>query len=182
MILYNIGLQSHTLSIPVETTCLLSYILDEETIDIARVISNELKQVGLSNAQLGYSIACQLTYPCLITGLCKKAKALIPGGGHVIIEGKINDDLIESFYVTKQDNQAARVVPIAATPLDHPHFDPQDDYNMAMHDARRRDFLFMQKSMQQLYLHIGNPHIPHPLGNQEELIAYADWLEGGPSS
>ncbi|KAL5100043.1 hypothetical protein RYX36_004370 [Vicia faba] len=72
VVLYKIRPRSHTSSIPVETTCLLSYMLDEATIDIARVILNEMKRVVLSNTRLGDRISCQLTYSGLVMGLCKK--------------------------------------------------------------------------------------------------------------
>ncbi|KAL5073151.1 hypothetical protein RYX36_012135, partial [Vicia faba] len=91
----------------------LSYILDEVTLDIARVISNEMKRVALSNIRLRDRITCTLMYPSLIMGLCKKAKVHIPGDGHVTIEGEINDDLIERFCIRRQVDPAAGAIPVA---------------------------------------------------------------------
>ncbi|KAL5080920.1 hypothetical protein RYX36_009341 [Vicia faba] len=91
MVLYNLRPQSHTSSIPVKTVCLLSYMLDEVSVDIARVIANELKMADLSGTLHGDRTLCQLTYSGLIIGLCKKEKVQILADGHVTIKGMIND-------------------------------------------------------------------------------------------
>ncbi|KAL5064563.1 hypothetical protein RYX36_026300 [Vicia faba] len=94
----------------------------------------------------------------------------------------LRNKLCKRGALMRQVDPAPGVVPIVVSLLAQSHFDPHDDYNMVMHEAYRRAFLFMQKSMQHLYLHIGNPLIRRPLGTKEELIAYANWPEGGPSA
>ncbi|KAL5073142.1 hypothetical protein RYX36_012126, partial [Vicia faba] len=42
---------------------------NETTLDIARVITNEMKRLTFSNTRLRDRISCQLTYPGLIMGL-----------------------------------------------------------------------------------------------------------------
>ncbi|KAL5098286.1 hypothetical protein RYX36_002613 [Vicia faba] len=116
VVLYNIRTWSYTSSIPVETVGLLSYMLDEATIDIARVISKELKRVDLSSTRLGDRIAFQLTCPGLMMGLCKKEKVQIPGDGCVTIKGMINDNFIERLCVNKQVDPIAEAVPVATAP------------------------------------------------------------------
>ncbi|KAL5065994.1 hypothetical protein RYX36_027731 [Vicia faba] len=40
----------------------------------------------------------------------------------------------------------------------------------------------MQESMQQLNLQFREPLVDHPLRSRDDLIAYANWAEGGPST
>ncbi|KAL5082292.1 hypothetical protein RYX36_010713 [Vicia faba] len=47
LVLYNIRSKSHTSSIPLDTAYLLYYIIDEKRVDVARVISNEMKMIAL---------------------------------------------------------------------------------------------------------------------------------------
>ncbi|KAL5074805.1 hypothetical protein RYX36_013789 [Vicia faba] len=72
VVLYNIRPHSHTSSIPMEVGGLLDCILEGKTVDVARLISNELKKVALSGTSLGDRTPCQLTYPGLIMGLCRR--------------------------------------------------------------------------------------------------------------
>ncbi|KAI5410010.1 hypothetical protein KIW84_055472 [Lathyrus oleraceus] len=53
LLLYNIRTKSHTSSIPIDTACLLYYILDERQVDVARVISNEIRMIASSGHRLG---------------------------------------------------------------------------------------------------------------------------------
>ncbi|KAL5065993.1 hypothetical protein RYX36_027730 [Vicia faba] len=103
-----------------EITGLLSYMLDGTIIDFSRLISNELKRITLSNTQLGERITCQLTYPGLIMGLCKKAKVKIPDDGHNTIEWVINDNFIDHFCISKQVYLAEGSVSVAAAPPAQP--------------------------------------------------------------
>ncbi|KAL5079190.1 hypothetical protein RYX36_007611 [Vicia faba] len=92
VVLYNIRIHSHMSSIPVETVCLLYYILEGKFVDVARRIANKLKRVALSGTRHGDQTSCQLTYPRMIMGLCKKARVPIPIEGHQVIKGTINEN------------------------------------------------------------------------------------------
>ncbi|KAL5056350.1 hypothetical protein RYX36_037032 [Vicia faba] len=141
--LYNIRPHSHPSSIPMETACLLSYILDKKLVDAARLIANELNKVALGGTRYGDRIHFQLTYFGLIMNLCKKSRVPIPSESHQVIQGVTNDQFIERYYVLR-----AEAAPIAAAPPAHMYMDPSSAYNMAMHEAYRRDFLFMHDFMQ----------------------------------
>lgn len=70
LLLYNLKLRSHTSSLPVDVSFLLYFIMTDGRVDIAQIISQEIKSVASSSPVLGAKPSTQLTYSGLITGLC----------------------------------------------------------------------------------------------------------------
>ncbi|KAL5070242.1 hypothetical protein RYX36_021129 [Vicia faba] len=116
VVLYNIRPHSHTSSIPVEICGLLACILEGNTVDVGRLIANELKKVSLSGTSLGDRTSCQLSYPGLIMGLRKKSQVTIPSVGHQVIKGVIDDTFIAMYCVLRYETPAVPVVPVVAAP------------------------------------------------------------------
>ncbi|KAL5062707.1 hypothetical protein RYX36_024444 [Vicia faba] len=129
VVLYNIRPRSHTSSIHVEVGGLLTCILEGKTVGVGRLIANELKKVALSGTSMGDRTTCQLTYPGLFMGLCKRARVPIPSVGHQVIKRVIDDSFIKRFCVRKYEIPAATVVPVVATSP------PGYEYSWAMHEA-----------------------------------------------
>lgn len=78
LMLYNIRPRSDTSTILVESHYLLYYLVDGKEIDVAWIISNELKAIAKSSTKPESKSNCPLAFPKLIIGLCKKAKLHIP--------------------------------------------------------------------------------------------------------
>lgn len=89
LMLYNIRPHSHTSIVPVERSYLLYYLIDGKEVDIARIISNEIKAIVESGTKPGSKPNYLLAFPRLITGLCKKAKVHIPNQVHEEIRGVV---------------------------------------------------------------------------------------------
>lgn len=53
LLLYNTRPKSHTSFVPIDNACLLYYILDERQMDVAWVISNEIRMTSSSDHRLG---------------------------------------------------------------------------------------------------------------------------------
>lgn len=90
LLLYNIGPMSHTSSIPIDTYCLLYYILDKRKVNVAQVISNEIRMISSSGHRLGTRTLATLAFPRLIMGLCRRVGVAIPSVVHGTIEGVLN--------------------------------------------------------------------------------------------
>ncbi|KAL5076626.1 hypothetical protein RYX36_015610 [Vicia faba] len=133
------------------------------------------ERFALSCTRHGELNSCQLTYPWMIMGLCKKARVKIPTDDHQVIDGMINDNFVDHFCTPREEVPAAEVVSVASTPPVHPSFNSGSEHSWSMHEAHQRAFLFMHYSMQQLDLNIKKPQIDHPLRTRDELIAYANW-------
>ncbi|KAL5080956.1 hypothetical protein RYX36_009377 [Vicia faba] len=73
LLLYNIKPRSHALNIPIDTTCLLHYMIKAWKIDVAHVISNEIQRIAISGHSHGNKAPMTLGFPVLITGFCRKA-------------------------------------------------------------------------------------------------------------
>lgn len=73
LVLLNIMPKSHTFSVPLNTAYLLYYILDDMQMNVARIISNEIKMTAESGHRLGRRNPRTLDFPGLIMGLCMSA-------------------------------------------------------------------------------------------------------------
>lgn len=69
LVLYNIRPRSHTSTIPLNTTYILYYILDDRHIDVARIVANMIKMITGSRYQLGSKTPSTLVFPGLVMGL-----------------------------------------------------------------------------------------------------------------
>ncbi|KAI5408747.1 hypothetical protein KIW84_054544 [Lathyrus oleraceus] len=94
LLLYNIRTMSHTSSIPIDTTCLLYYIFNEWHVDVARVISMEIRMISSYGHRFGTRTSTTLAFPGLIMGLCGLVGVAIYLVVHGTIEGVVNDRYI----------------------------------------------------------------------------------------
>lgn len=104
LVLYNIRPKSHTSSIPLDTSYLLYYILDNKYVDVDRIILNEIKMIVESGHRLGSKIPCNLAFP----GLCSIARISMPPVVHETINGVVDDRYIERYCMTK-GNRALKI-------------------------------------------------------------------------
>lgn len=59
--------------------------------DVARVISNEIRMIASSGHRLGIRTPTTLAFPRLIMRLCRRVGVAISSVVHGIIEGVVND-------------------------------------------------------------------------------------------
>ncbi|KAL5057499.1 hypothetical protein RYX36_029103, partial [Vicia faba] len=82
LVLYSIMPRSHTSFIPMDTSCLLSYILDDRKVDVARVIAYEIKMI----TENGHRLACHARYYCnnastVVIPICRRLNDLAVQSG-----------------------------------------------------------------------------------------------------
>ncbi|KAL5074351.1 hypothetical protein RYX36_013335 [Vicia faba] len=73
LLLYNIKPRSHTSTISIDTISILYYMIKGLQIDVAQVISNELRKIAIIDHTHGDKTPMTLEFPGLITGLCRQA-------------------------------------------------------------------------------------------------------------
>ena len=103
LVLHNIRPRSHTSDIPFDIACMIYYILQEREIDVARIISNEIRAIASSGHHLGTKTPATLVFPGLIMGLCTEADVSISDMVHKTIKGVVNDFCIESHCMPRID-------------------------------------------------------------------------------
>ncbi|KAL5075415.1 hypothetical protein RYX36_014399 [Vicia faba] len=101
LLLYNIKPMSHTSTIPIDSACLLHYMIKGWKIDIAQVISDEIRKIAISGHTHGIKAPMTLAFPDLITGLCRKAGVDIPNVATKMISNIVNDDYVLRHCVPK---------------------------------------------------------------------------------
>ncbi|KAL5082502.1 hypothetical protein RYX36_010923, partial [Vicia faba] len=106
LLLYNIKPRSHTSTIPVDSACLLHYVIKGWQIDVAQVISNEIQKIAISGHSLGSKAPMTLAFSALITGLCRKAGVDIPNVATKRISSIVNDNYVLRHCVPKLGGEA----------------------------------------------------------------------------
>ncbi|KAL5074317.1 hypothetical protein RYX36_013301, partial [Vicia faba] len=94
LFLYNIKTKSHTSTIPIYTARLLHYMIKWWKIDVAQVISNEIRRITISGHSHGNKAPMTLGFLALITGLCRKAGVDIPNVATKRISSIMNEDYV----------------------------------------------------------------------------------------
>ncbi|KAL5071874.1 hypothetical protein RYX36_022761 [Vicia faba] len=107
LLLYNIKLRSHTSTIIIDSACLLHYMIKGWHIDVAQVISNEIRNISISGHSHGNKVPMTLGFLDLITGLCRKAGVDIPNVSTKSISSIVNDDYVLRHCVPKLEREAA---------------------------------------------------------------------------
>ncbi|KAI5415720.1 uncharacterized protein LOC127073273 [Lathyrus oleraceus] len=107
LVIHNIRPRSDTSSVPLDTAYLLYYILDYRQVDVARIIPNEIKIIDESGHRLGSRTPCTLAFPEFITGLCMRARRVIPSQVQDTVSGVMDDRYIERFCLAKNIGQGS---------------------------------------------------------------------------
>jgi hypothetical protein len=127
LIIHNIRPKSHTSSTTVEVTPLIYSILADTPVDVARIISNELKTIALNGR---FNAKCPLGFPGLIMGLILDARITIPSQVHETITHPIDDAFIARNQDKKENESRpstshAPRAPPTSQPLDFSDLDPR---------------------------------------------------------
>ncbi|KAL5069948.1 hypothetical protein RYX36_020835, partial [Vicia faba] len=101
LLLYNIKPRSHTSTIPIDTTYLLYYMIKGCQIDVAHVISKEIRRISIIGHSHGNKAPMTLGFPALITGLCRKAGVDIPNVATKRISSIVNEYYVLQHCVPK---------------------------------------------------------------------------------
>ncbi|KEH25675.1 hypothetical protein MtrunA17_Chr6g0462331 [Medicago truncatula] len=191
LILHNIRPKSHTSSTTLDVTPLLYYILANEQVDIARVISQEMKIVAESGIKPPAKHNCPLTFPGLIIGLCHKARIVIPAQVHETIKHPITDTYIGRYCTGSRARARAEAPQTQSTPQEaQPAPTPQQflfsewdprylaayTYTWDQNEANHRALNTIQDSMYRLQLQFGVPQaLTHQLMTPDAFQAHVAW-------
>ncbi|KAL5067888.1 hypothetical protein RYX36_018775 [Vicia faba] len=145
LLLYNIKPRSHASTIPIDTACLLYYMIKEWKIDVAQVISNEIRRIAISGHSHGNKAPMTLGFPTLIMGMCRKASVEIPNVDTKIISSIVNEDYVLHHCVSKLAGEEAHQ-PQAHAPLAR-YNEQACVYNWKMMEAHMRSYFFIHDSM-----------------------------------
>ncbi|XP_058754165.1 uncharacterized protein LOC131657053 [Vicia villosa] len=192
LIVFNIRPRFHKSSAPLDVALLVYHILENKTVDVAKIIANEMKIFIENTRRPGVHSSAPIIFPCLITSLCQKQGVRFPS---VVNERK--RDVVDDIYINRYCNAklAAKKKQKEAgessaagehgETLDYEDWDPRlrasFNYTWDALEAGRRSSEFLMDSMRQLYLHQSAPsgEIP-PFPSREDYSAYANWPEGRP--
>ncbi|KAL5077911.1 hypothetical protein RYX36_016895 [Vicia faba] len=106
LLFYNIKPRSKTSTIPIDTTRLLYYMIKGWKIDMAQVISNEIRKIEISGHTHGNKTAMNLGFPTLITGLCRQAGVDILDVTTKKISSVLHEDYVLQHCVPKLTGEA----------------------------------------------------------------------------
>ncbi|KAL5069726.1 hypothetical protein RYX36_020613 [Vicia faba] len=137
LLLYNIKLMSDTSLIPIDTTWLLYYMIKGWKINVAQVISNQIRKIFISGHSHGIKAPMTLGFPALITGLCRKEGVYIPNVATKRISSIVNVDYVLQNYVSKLAGEAAPQPQAHAPPAGSIRYNEQQAcvYNWKMMEA-----------------------------------------------
>src|SRR4051812_15063605 len=189
VILYNIRPRTHVTTIPLDVAFLITAIMTENTVDVAFILSNELRRAALSDTQHDINAKCVLPLPGLIMGLCKEAGVEIPGQGHHVINTFIDDVYIDRFCAKPYyKDQAADSPPagpsVSAAPPQGSAapFEPlvAHHYYSAMFEANQRSQIFLHDAMQQQFRNLSVAPEERTFPTRESYFTYCGWPETNP--
>jgi hypothetical protein len=167
LILHNIRPKSHISSTTLDVTPLIYFILAARQVDVARIISWELKTIALSG-RLGPK--CPLGFPGLILGLVLSQRIPLPDQIHEELTHPIDDAFIDRYLNDAKKGKStsgastSRQPPVTPTsqPLDYTNFDPRFrecfTYSWDQQDASFRAMTELQNSMYRMQVHSGLPN------------------------
>ncbi|KAL5100519.1 hypothetical protein RYX36_004846 [Vicia faba] len=106
LLLYNIKPRSHTSAIPIDSAYLLHCMIKWCKINVAHVISNEIRKIAISGHTHGNKAPMTLAFLALITGLCRKTGVDIPNVATKRISSIVNEDYVLRNCVPKLAGKA----------------------------------------------------------------------------
>ncbi|KAL5101960.1 hypothetical protein RYX36_006287 [Vicia faba] len=107
LLLYNNKSRSHTSTIPIDTTCLLYYMIKWWKIVVAQVISNKIRIIAISGHSHGNKAPMTLGFPALTMGLCRKEGVDITNVATKRISSIVNEDYVLRLCVLMLAGEAA---------------------------------------------------------------------------
>ncbi|GAU41860.1 hypothetical protein TSUD_366070 [Trifolium subterraneum] len=132
LIFHNIRPRGHVSSATIETSHLLYYIGRRE-VDVARVISNEMKRITGSGIKPDIRASCPLAFPGLIVRLCIAARIVIPPQVRETITCVIDDSYVRRFCFKRRNSEKEphqehfqqNLLSAAPEPLGFSNWDPK---------------------------------------------------------
>ncbi|MCI08284.1 hypothetical protein A2U01_0029360, partial [Trifolium medium] len=169
LIFHNIRPRGHVSSATLETSYLLYYIIEGREVDVARVISNEMKKITESGIKSDVRASCPLAFPGLIMRLCIATRIVIPPQVHETITCVIDDTYVRRFCFKRRNSEREshqehfqqNHQPVDPEPLQFSNWDPKylPSYTHTWNvlDVHQRNSIMMQESMHRLQLQQGVP-------------------------
>lgn len=96
LIVFNIRPMYHKSSAPLDVAFLVHHILENKTVDVPAIISNEMKFFVDNTRRPGVHSNALIIFPCLITSLCQKEGVLFPN----VVNERMKD-IVDDNYITR---------------------------------------------------------------------------------
>ncbi|KAL5075847.1 hypothetical protein RYX36_014831 [Vicia faba] len=128
LLLYNIKSGSHTSTIPIDIACLLYHMIKGWKINVAQVISNEIRRISINGPSRGNKAHMTLGFLALITGLCRKTGIDISNVATKRISSIVNEDYVLRHCVPKLAGEAAPQPQAHAPPAGPVRYNEQQAY------------------------------------------------------
>ncbi|KAL5070063.1 hypothetical protein RYX36_020950 [Vicia faba] len=102
-ILHNVRPRSHASTFIMDTAKLLHLMMTEQRIDVARIISNEMRNVAENGKEFGSGIksSCTLVFPGLIMGFLIASRVHLPNLTIFKIKTKVDDKYVDHYCLEK---------------------------------------------------------------------------------
>ncbi|KAL5069509.1 hypothetical protein RYX36_020396 [Vicia faba] len=103
-ILHSVRPRSHASTFTMDTAKLLHLMMTGRRIDVARIISNEMRNVAESGKEFGPGIksSCPLVFPGLIMGLLIASRVRLPNITIFKIKTKVGDKYVDRYCLEKK--------------------------------------------------------------------------------
>jgi hypothetical protein len=186
LVTHNILPKSHTSDAPMRMLALIYYIDQDLEIDIARVISQEMKNMVLSGIRpTPLKASCNLAFPGLIMGLLNEARVALPqhvdhfvltiDDAHANRHCKYKKIIVAPNQAGGQSSApSAAPAPPAASNFADPNFPIFYNYLCDQNDAGFRAMTALHESMY-------NFQQQQPMMTPPEFLTYANWPRDRPN-
>ncbi|MCH98537.1 hypothetical protein A2U01_0019542, partial [Trifolium medium] len=178
--------RSHTSDATINIMGLLYYTSEGEDVDVARIISNEMKSIAESGVRNFSRPKCPLAFPALIIGLVTEARVNIPQYVHDRIQGSIDDAYVVRYCTGKKkrgpapqdpEEQQPQAPEHPAAPYAYPNVDPTLQnwfyHTWDQNAANYRAMTDMHESMYKMQLQ-------EQMMTPPEFQTYANWPRDRP--
>src|SRR4051812_3866601 len=182
LLLNNLKPKSHNSDLTLANSCLLFAMMTGIEIDIAQIISEEMREVASSGHSLGSRLAGQLPYPALIMGLCRRARVEIPDEVHMTITSKVDDSYVARFCSPRARGRCQPQPEAVAPPAGQARYNQQMAcrYSWDYMDALRRSEATIHDSLHRLYLKMSDPSSVTSFTTNEQYEAICNYPEDRP--
>src|SRR3954469_494732 len=175
-LLNNVMPRSHTSDLTIDMSCLLFWIMTGGEVDVAQIISEEIRIVASSGTKRGTKPSAQLGFPSLIMALCRNAGVEFPN-----VASMKSTSVVDTGYVhrhcspklgVQQHPQPQNMAPPAGGRYNE---ELACRYNWAYFDANRRSQAMIHDSLCKLYRHQVNPADVPSFPTNEDYEAHCAW-------
>ncbi|KAL5100989.1 hypothetical protein RYX36_005316 [Vicia faba] len=159
-ILHNVRPRSHASTFTMDMTKLLNLMMTGQRIDVARIISNEMRNVAESGREFGSRIKSSfpLVFPSLIMGLLIASRVRLPNLTIFKIKTKVDDKYVDRYCLEKKIKKK-ETGETSSTTLNYGDWDPRlrqaFSYTRDQNDSNHRVVLALHDSFYRMQIQPG---------------------------